>query len=75
MKHSIAINWAISVNAADLTRQEAHMAYHGVLQAQLGYSLGTTTFTTRQLKPIQTIIDQAYKPKIGLLVPHLMAMA
>ena len=42
------------------------MAYHGVLQAQLGYSLGTTTFTTQQLKPIQTITDQAYKPKIGL---------
>ena len=42
------------------------MAYHGVLQAQLGYSLGTTTFTKQQLQPIQTIIDQAYKPKIGL---------
>ena len=42
------------------------MADHCVLQAQLGYSLGTTTFTKTQLQPIQTIIDQAYKPKIGL---------
>ena len=66
VKYTLAINWAISMNAANLTRQESHMAHHGVLRAQLGYSLGTTTFTKLQLKPIQTIIDQVYKPKIGL---------
>ena len=31
VKHTFAINWAISVNATNLTRQEAHMAYHGGL--------------------------------------------
>ena len=66
VKYTLAINWVISMNAVNLNRQESHMAYHGVLQAQLGHSLGTTTFTKLQLKPIQSIIDQASKPKIGL---------
>ena len=54
------------MNATNLTRQESHVVYHGVLQVQLGYSPGTNIFTKIQLQPIQTIIDQAYKPKIGL---------
>ena len=62
----MAINWAISMNAANLTRQESYVAYHSVLKVQLGYSMGTTTFTKQQLKPIQTVIDQAYKPKTRL---------
>ena len=33
VKYTLAINWAISTNAVNLTRQESHMAYHGVLQA------------------------------------------
>ena len=66
VKYILAINWIISMNAANLNRQESHMACHRVLQAQLGYSLGTTTFTKLQLKPIQSIIYKAYKPKIRL---------
>ena len=62
----MAINWDIYMNATNLTRQESHVVYHGVLQVQLGYSPGTNIFTKIQLQPIQTIIDQAYKPKIGL---------
>ena len=66
VKYMLAINWATFMNVANLTRQELHIAYQGVLQAQLRYSPVTTTFIKTQLQPIQTIIDQAYKPETGL---------
>ena len=58
------------MNVANLTKQEATIAYHRLLQVQLGYSLGTTTFSKTQLRPIQTVIDQAYKSKIGFQNPQ-----
>ena len=42
------------------------MEYRRILQAQLGYFIWVAIFNKTQLKPIQTIIDQAYKLKIGL---------
>ena len=58
-KYKLAIDWIISVSTANLTKQEAYLTYTEILQSQLGYSLGVSTFNKTQLRPIQTIIDQA----------------
>ena len=42
------------------------MAYHGVLQAKIGYVLAVATSTERELRKIQRTADVAYWPKIGL---------
>ena len=58
-KYKLAIDWIISVDTANLTKQEAYLAYTEILQSQLGYSLRVCNFDKTQLRPIQTIIDQA----------------
>ena len=42
------------------------MAYHAILLAKVGYALGATTFTAKELKKIQWMADVAYRLKIGL---------
>ena len=58
--------WAEAIMNSNLTRKEAHMAYHGVIQVKIGYALPLTTFTYQELKKIQKALDIAYQPKIGL---------
>ena len=45
MRHRQAQAWATSIMNSNLTRKEAHMAYHGVIHAKIGYALPVTTFT------------------------------
>ena len=61
-----AQSWATAIINSNLNRKETHMAYHGVLQAKIGYALAVTTFTKPQLQKIQRTVDVAYGPKIGL---------
>ena len=42
------------------------MTYHVILQAKMGYALGVTTFTAKELQKIQRVADMAYRPKLGL---------
>ena len=53
--------WAISIMNSDLIRKEAHMAYHGVIQANTGYALLVTTFTEQELRKVQRALDVAYR--------------
>jgi len=50
----------------NLTRKEAHMAYHVVIQAKIGYVLPVTTFSKPELRKIQRALDVTYRPTIGL---------
>lgn len=52
--------WATSIVNSNLTRKEAHMVYHGVIQAKIGYALPVTTFTEQELRKIQRALDVAY---------------
>ena len=61
-----AQSWATSIMNSNLTRKEAHMAYHGVIQAKIGYALLVTTFTEPELRKIQRALDVAYRPKLRL---------
>ena len=58
--------WATAIINSNLNRKEIYMAYHGVLQAKIGYALAVTTFTEPQLRKIQRTADIAYRPKTGL---------
>ena len=42
------------------------MAYHGVIQAKIGYALPVTTFAEPELRKIQRALDIACRPNIGL---------
>ena len=44
--------WATSVTDSNMTRLEAYMEYHGILQAKLGYAFAVTTFFERELRKI-----------------------
>ena len=61
-----AQTWATSIMNSNLTRKESPMAYHGVIQAKIGYALPVTTFKEPELRKIQRALDIAYRPKIGL---------
>ena len=61
-----AQTWANSILHSNMSRKEVHMAYHGILQTKIGYTLAVTTFTEKELKKIQSAANVAYKPKIGL---------
>ena len=42
------------------------MAYFGILHAKVGYALGDSTFTEKELAPLQWKADSAYRLKFGL---------
>ena len=44
--------WATAIMNSNLTRKKSHMAYHGVIQANIGYALPVTTFTEPELRKI-----------------------
>ena len=61
-----AQDWATAIINSNLNRKETYIAYHGVLQAKIGYALAVKTFTEPQLRKIQRTVDVTYRPKIGL---------
>ena len=65
-KTSICIRWAQAIYGCSLTRLDVYRAYNNVLIPQLSYTLPTTTINPKELKKLQTIVDQVYLPRIGL---------
>ena len=65
-KTTICIRWAQAIYGYSLSRLYAYRAYNNVLIPQLAYTLPTTTITPKELKKLQTIVDQVYLPRIGI---------
>ena len=59
-------DWETPVNKTNMSKQKAHITYHAIFQAKLGYTLGVTTFTEQEIRKVQRETDVAYRPKISL---------
>ena len=65
-KMSICIRWAQAIYRCSVIRIDVYRAYNNVLITQLAYTLPKTTINPKELKKLQTIVDQVYLPRIGL---------
>ena len=65
-KTEICIRWAQAIYGCSLSRLDVYRAYNNVLIPQLAYTLPTTTINPKELKTLQTKVDQVYRSRIGL---------